>query len=441
MLKDNRIRFIFILILIAGAAGVVTMLPLQLGLDLQGGLRMVLEAKPAPGEKVDYATLEGSIKVIRQRVDGLGVSEPIIQRKGDKQIIVEIPGIKDVNRAVSLIGKTALLEFVEAERIPDGMDNLTPEQIAVLAGDGARMAQVPIYNNQGQEVSKRPILLKQTVMTGKLLSKVWPGTDQYGRPICNIAFNEEGAKTFYEVTQRNIGKPLAIMLDGKVISAPTVQAAIAGGQAYVEGLTLVEMKDLVNLLKAGALPVPIEMVESKIIGPSLGRDAIAKSQVATMYGVAAVCIFMILFYRVLGLVAVAGLALYALFTFACLIAIKTTLTLPGIAGFVLSLGMAVDGNVIIYERIKEEIRAGKTFAEAVSLGWTRAFSTIFDSNVSTGIPAIFLFWFGTGSVKGFAVTLTLGIVVSMLTVLFVSRVLVDGLVQMNLSSRSFLLRK
>lgn len=441
MLKDNRIRFVFVMLLAIGAAAVLSFLPLNLGLDLKGGLRLVLEARPGTGEKFDAESLQGTIKVIRQRVDGLGVAEPVIQRKGDKQIIVELPGLRDSQRAATLIGKTALLEFVEAERVPEGADDLSPEQIEVLAGPGAVLTQVPIYNKDGSTVSSRPILLKQPVLTGKFLSKVWPGTDQYGRPICNISFNPQGSKLFFEVTQRNIGKPLAILLDGKVISAPTVQTAIAGGQAYIEGLTLAEMKDLVNLLKAGALPVPVELVESKIVGPSLGKDAIAKSQRATWVGLGVLVLFMLAFYRILGLVALAGLALYALFTFAGLIALNTTLTLPGIAGFVLSLGMAVDGNIIIYERIKEEMRAGKAFAEAVSLGWQRAFATILDSNVTTLMPAIFLFWFGTGSVKGFAVTLTLGILVSMVTVLFVSRVLVDGLVQMNLSSRSFLLRK
>ncbi len=441
LLKDNRIRFMLVMFLTAGAVWVLLAFPLRLGLDLQGGMRMVLEADPAAGEKFDTESLQGTLQVISQRVDGLGVSEPLIQRKGDKQIIVELPGIKDSDRAIKMIGKTALLEFIESERVPEGIGELTPEQVEILGGKGARLDHVPIYNRDGDEVGSRPVLLKQTAMTGRYLNKVWPGTDQFGRPICNISFNDEGTKLFYEVTQRNVGKPLAIVLDGKVINAPTVQTAISGGQAYIEGLTLVEMKDLVNLLKAGALPVPVKLVENKIVGPTLGRDAIEKSKRAGWVGVSIVIAYMAVFYRLPGVLAAFALGFYALYTAALFKVVGSTLTLPGIAGFLLSLGMAVDANVIIFERMREELRAGNSFKITVELGFARAFTAIFDSNVTTWITAIVLFWLGTGSIRGFAVTLSLGVAVSMFTAIILTRIFCDAVVAINLSARSVLLRR
>jgi len=385
-------------------------------------MRLVLEAQDTTSVKVDDNAMLGVIAVVRNRVDGLGVSEPIIARKGTRQVVVELPGITDPQRAIKLIGETALMEFVEAEWLPGVAGTISTEDLKVLGGEGSRLEMHIIKDNMGNIVREIPIILKKTVMSGNELKWAGPGVDEYGKPLVNIEFTPEGAKKFADVTRRNVGKPLAILLDGTIISAPNINGPIPGGKAQISGsFSLEEVQDLVVKLKAGSLPVPISIVEQKEVGPTLGKDSINKSIKAGIIGYIFVSIFMILFYRYLGFVAIVSLLIYILLDLAAFSILHVVLTLPGIAGIVLSIGIAVDANVLIFERFKEERSTGKTVMNALEMGFKRAMITIMDSNITTLITAFVLFWLGTGSIKGFAVTLSTGIVVSMFTALVLTR--------------------
>jgi len=421
----NQLRLLIILSVIIGSIIVIMNMRVTLGLDLQGGSRLVLEAYDTDSVKVTDDSVSGVVAVIRNRIDALGVTEPTIQRKGRNQVIIELPGIKDPDRAIKVIGDTAQLEFVEAEWAPGDEKVLTEKKIEEFYGKGARLDKVKEYRG-GEVVSERPIILKSTVLTGADLKGSWPGIDGYGNPVVDIEFNSKGAGTFANVTTRNVGKPLAILLDKKIISAPNVREPISGGRAQISGnFTIEEVHDLVIKLKAGALPVPVRIIENRIIGPTLGRDSIDKSKFAGMIGLAFVVFFMIAYYRYPGLLADAALAIYCLLTVGTLALLRSTLTLPGIAGFLLSIGMAVDANIIIFERLKEELMLGKTVKLSIETSFKRAFAAILDSNVTTLIAAATLFWLGTGTIKGFAVTLTVGILASMVTSLTITRMMMD----------------
>ena len=425
MKNINQLRLLIILSVIIGSIIVIMNMRVTLGLDLQGGSRLVLEAYDTDSVKVTDDSVSGVVAVIRNRIDALGVTEPTIQRKGRNQVIIELPGIKDPDRAIKVIGDTAQLEFVEAEWAPGDEKVLTEKKIEEFYGKGARLDKVKEYRG-GEVVSERPIILKSTVLTGADLKGSWPGIDGYGNPVVDIEFNSKGAGTFANVTTRNVGKPLAILLDKKIISAPNVREPISGGRAQISGnFTIEEVHDLVIKLKAGALPVPVRIIENRIIGPTLGRDSIDKSKFAGMIGLAFVVFFMIAYYRYPGLLADAALAIYCLLTVGTLALLRSTLTLPGIAGFLLSIGMAVDANIIIFERLKEELMLGKTVKLSIETSFKRAFAAILDSNVTTLIAAATLFWLGTGTIKGFAVTLTVGILVSMVTSLTITRMMMD----------------
>jgi len=436
MKNAQRWRLGMILLIIGVAAYVVIKLPINLGLDLQGGMQLILEARDSPKVKADNDAVLGVLAVIRSRVDGLGVSEAVINRKGAKQIVVELPGIKDPDRAITLIGQTALLEFIEAEWAPGDVSSLTPEKIEILAGKGARLDKVVEKDPSGKVISERPIILRETVLTGAALKSATPGTNQFGEPVVNIEFTSDGAKVFRDVTTRSVGKPLAILLDKRIISAPNISEPIAGGRAQISGrFTVAEMRDLVIQLKAGALPVPVVVVSNKIVGPTLGQDSIEKSKKAGLIGLIVVVLFMIALYRVPGILAIGALLLYMIVVLAIFKALSATLTLPGIAGFILTVGMAVDANIIIFERVKEEIRLGQPLKAAVANGFSRAFITILDANLTTLLAAIVLFWLGTGTIKGFAVTLSIGILVSMFSAIFVTRLFIDGALQLEVFRR------
>jgi preprotein translocase subunit SecD len=425
MKNINQLRLLIILAIVIASVVVITKMPITLGLDLQGGSRLVLEAYETGATKVTDDSVSGVVAVIRNRIDALGVTEPTIQRKGSSQVIIELPGIKDPDRAIKVIGDTAQLEFVEAEWSPGDEKVLSQKKIEEFYGKGARLDKVKEYRGS-EVVSERPIILKQTVLTGADLKGAWPGIDGYGNPVVDIEFNSSGAGTFANITTRNVGKPLAILLDKKIISAPNVREPISGGRAQISGsFTIDEVQDLVVKLKAGALPVPVRIIENKVIGPTLGRDSIDKSKYAGMVGLAFIVFFMIAYYRYPGFLADMALGIYCLLTVAVLAILHTTLTLPGIAGFLLSIGMAVDANVIIFERLKEELRSGKTVKLAIETSFKRAFAAILDSNVTTLIAAATLFWLGTGTIKGFAVTLSVGIVASMFTSLTITRMMLD----------------
>lgn len=424
----NQLRFLGLIAVVGVAVFVIMQLPITLGLDLQGGTRLVLEGQETEKVKVSDDAMAGVVAVIRNRIDALGVTEPTIQRKGKDQVVVELPGIKDPERAIKVIGDTALLEFVEAEWSPGDSRTVNTDKLKEFYGPEARLDFVKEVKG-GQVESERPIILKNTVLTGADLAGAYPGLDQYGNPVVDIEFNGHGAQLFGEVTGRSVGKPIAIILDKKIISAPNVREPIPSGKAQISGsFSAEEVQDLVIKLKAGALPIPVRLVETRVVGPSLGKDSIDRSKVAGILGFAIIIAFMVLYYRLPGFLADIALMIYVPLTLAGLCLFRTTLTLPGIAGFLLSIGMAVDANVIIFERLKEELRLGKTVKASIDAAFQRAFAAILDSNVTTIIGAVVLFLVGTGTIKGFAITLTVGILVSMFTALTLTHMMMNMLV-------------
>lgn len=392
-------------------------LHLNLGLDLQGGSHIVLQATPTPQTPISNDAMDGVLRIIRNRVDQLGVAEPAITRQGRDRILVELPGIQNPQRAIELIGKTALLEFVDT-----GTQSLPADS----AWQGTDTVLLP--NKATIKVQKKVIL------TGADLSDAQVTFDQFGRPQVGFTFKGSAAKTFEDYTAKNIGRYLTIVLDDRVISSPVINSAIPAGKGVIEGgFTLESARDLAVLLRGGALPLPVKIVENRTVGPVLGRDSIDLSLRAGRIAIVMVALFMFLYYRFAGFLADAALGVYTLILFALLALLGATLTLPGIAGFILSLGVAVDANVIIFEKVKEELRARKTLRAAVSAGWSRAIVTIFDSNTTTLIGAAVLLWLGTGPVRGFAVTLILGILTSIFTAIVVTRVFVDLALETSLA--------
>ncbi len=420
----DKFRILFVLSLIAFAIFIIVKVPTKLGLDLQGGLHLILQANETNEQKLTRDAVLGSIEVIRNRIDKLGLTEPIIRIKGEDKITVELPGIKNPDQAKELIGKTALLEFVEAEWATTGIDQLPPEKQKILIGENGKIETYYEKSSSGEILSSRPIILKKIVLTGGDLLEANPGTDQMGNPIVNLEFNREGAKKFENATRKNIGKPLAILLDKTIISAPNVNDAIVGGKAQISGqFTVDEVKSLVIKLNAGALPIPVSIISEKLIGPTLGKDSIEKSKIAFIIGLISILVYMIVTYRLPGLISSLALISYSLLAFSLFKLLNATLTLPGIAGFILTIGMAVDANVIIFERIKEEMKKETIQKHAIVNGFNKAYITILDANITTLIAAIVLFWLGTGTVKGFAVALTIGITVSMFSAITITKLL------------------
>ena len=390
---------------------------LRLGLDLQGGTRIVLEAERRPGVEVTPDKVDAAMRVIENRIDALGVAEPLLQRQGQDRILVEFPGLQDPQRAKELIGRTALLEFVDTDHqsLPRGAEWL-PDNRRVRMPDG-QVVNLP----------------KKVVVTGADLRDARAEFDQQSLQwLVRFRFAGEGARKFEEHTGRSIGEYLTIVLDNRVLSSPVIRARIPG-EGVIEGsFTAEEARDLAILLRGGALPVPVRPVEERTVGPTLGRDSIERSLRA---GWVAVVLFVTAYYRLPGFLASLSLALYGLLLVALFSLLGATLTLPGIAGVILSFGMAVDGNVIIFEKLKEELRAGKTLRAAVTAGWRRGLVTILDSNVTTLIGAAVLLWLGTGPIRGFAVTLSLGVVASMFTAIVVTRWLVELCADLGLQDR------
>jgi preprotein translocase subunit SecD len=397
-------RFASLIILIVGiAAGVVCYkVPMTEGLDISGGIHMVVEAEDTDKVKVNEQVMSAAAAIVRNRVDALGVAEPLIQRKGDRQLIVDLAGIKDPQEAVKMLGETAHLDF---RRLKD------------------RKALYP-PPNAGLEAWEK------TGIGGEMLKDARVDNNN-GRWVVHFEFNSEGAKAFGDLTTElapkagdTSGKPLGIFLDDKVVSAPIVNGPITGGDGIIEGnFDVKSAKDLVIKLKAGQLPVPLVMVENRTVGPSLGKEAVERSLDAGLVGLALVLIFMIAYYRLPGLLADLALVIYTLVSLAIFILVPVTMSIPGIAGFILSIGMAVDANILIFERTKEELALGKSLYNAIDAGFKRAFSSIFDSNVTTIISCTVLFIFGTGMVKGFALTLAIGTLVSMFSAITVTRTL------------------
>ena len=356
-----------------------------------------------------------ALETIRNRIDQYGVSEPSIIPQGKDRIVLQLPGVTDPARAKKLIGKTAILEF----KVVDEQHSLDD----AIRGDVPAGSYVA-YMKEG----RKPILLKEkAVMTGDLLddARVKIKTT-YNEPYVAVSFNREGARIFERVTSENVGNRLAILLDGRVSSAPVIREAISGGKAIIEGrFPMEEATDLAIVLRAGSLPAPVEILEERTVGPSLGQDSIHKGFVSIMIGGVLVIIFMVIYYRFCGLLADLALVCNIILILGILALFHAVLTLPGIAGIVLTIGMAVDANVIVYERIKEEIRLGRTAKMAVEAGYKNALSTVLDANITTLIAAVVLFQFGTGPVRGFAVTLSVGILSSLFTVLVLCKWIIE----------------
>lgn len=390
---------------------------LKLGLDLRGGVHLVYEIDTSQLKNITALEAQDrTVEVIRNRVDQLGVGEVLIQRQGEKWIVVQFPGYDDTKRAKELVGQTALLEF----RLVDEQANINePEKIS----DTSEI--LPMKRNQEKIVVK-----KEAALTGAFLSNAHMNPSGGGEfdnlPFVSLEFNEEGAKLFGQITQANIGKRLAIVLDGVVHSAPNIRTAITDGKAIIEGgFNVQEAGDLALVLRAGALPVPVNLLSENVIGPTLGKDSIEKGTQAAVIGGLFVFVLMGFYYRASGLIANAGMLLNVLFLMALLAALDATLTLPGIAGIALTMGMSVDSNVLIFERIREELVAGRTVRAAVEAGYRHAWTAIFDSHVTTLITAMVLFLFGTGPVKGFAVSLSAGVAISLYTAWVITKEIFD----------------
>lgn len=385
--------------------------PLKLGLDLQGGTQLVLQTKMDAIEEGDRDNaLESAKEIIERRVNLFGVSESVVQTSkvgSQRRILVDLPGVKDASEAANLIGKTALLEFKELPASPSS--EATDSGVLDIFGFAST-------GLTGADLKRAQVVFSQG------------GAGSTGAQV-GIEFNVEGAQKFQEITKRNVGKPLAIFLDNEPLSynPPIVQQEIIGGNAVISGnFTTDEAKALTVQLNAGALPVPIEIIEQRVIGPSLGEESVKASVIAGAIGLLTVIFYMAFYYGVWGIIADIALIIYTLFV---LVIFKTglflippvTLTLPGIAGFILSIGMAVDANILIFERMKEEKRWGKSAKQALEAGFNRAWSSIRDSNISSLITAGILYFIGTGLVKGFAITLAIGVLVSMFTAIFVTK--------------------
>ncbi|MCK5783627.1 MAG: protein translocase subunit SecD [Desulfobacterales bacterium] len=368
---------------------------------------------------------EQALETIRNRIDQFGVSEPDIRIQGEKRILIQLPGIKDTKRAKDLIGRTALLEFKlvdEEHDLNSALEGKIPP--------GSEILYEHKYDPDTNRTQKFPYLLKKRAsLTGASLTDARVQINaQYNEPYVSIEFDKKGARIFERVTEENRKKRLAIVLDRKVYSAPVIQDKISGGRAQITGrFTAEEARDLAIILRAGALPAPVKILEERTVGPSLGKDSITKGMISVCVGGILVVLFMFIYYKGSGLIADFALIMNILLIAGGLAAFQATLTLPGIAGIILTIGMAVDANVLIFERIREELFLGKTPRAAVTGGFDRATITILDANVTTLIAAIVLFQFGTGPVKGFAVTLSLGIVSSLFTALILSRLLFDYL--------------
>lgn len=474
---------------------------LNLGLDLQGGIHLVLEVKTEGMEQQDAQdAVAQAQEVIRNRVDQFGVAEPTIQRQGENRIIIELPGVQDVQRAKDLVGQTALLEFQLLEpyedraRLLQRIDQMLgageaeeeaeadepAEEAGLFEDDGEQLdletgsrtlasmlgavgddfvvsardlqkvkniinspeAQKLISSDveflfsskpeggEGAEYYRLFLVRKKPEMTGHMIQdafvSIGQAIDYMGQPIVNFSTTDEGVRLFGRITGSHIGERMAIVMDQSVYSAPTIQSKITEGRGIITGSgTQEEAKDLSIVLRAGALPAEVEIIEDRTVGPSLGRDSIAQGRTAALYSMILIAIFMILYYRVAGIIADCALVLNILFIMAALAGFHATLTLPGIAGIILTIGMAVDANVLIFERIREELRAGKTVRAAIDAGYSNALSAILDANVTTFLVGVVLYQFGTGPIRGFALTLCIGIISSLFTAFFVTRVIFD----------------
>ncbi len=453
MFKSHYRRFVFILLIMASAIWIV--LPdnpgihlsfldkdfeVVQGLDLQGGLRVLLEADLPETTEIEPEQLNTAASIIEKRVNALGLTEPVVQVAGSRRILAELPGIGNPEEAIATIKETGLLEFIEI-RYEDVYSLAPGQRIKTDFGleesdDSAEETATPTpasdeaqpTPSEEEAVDTSEDKIFHTVLTGAHLKGSGVGQDEIGNFSVALEFTEEGGEIFTDYTATHIGDILGIVLDKQLISFPEIQQAIPSGQARITGhFSREEANNLAIQLNYGALPIPLKVVENKTVGPTLGQDSLQKSTTAGLAGLCVVMAFMALYYRLPGLLADLALLCYAAITFALFKTIPVTLTLPGIAGFVLSIGVAVDANVLIFERLKEELRSGRNLRTAIDLGFSRAWPSIRDSNISTLITCLILYWFGNtfgaSIVKGFSITLALGVLVSLFTAITVTRTL------------------
>lgn len=444
MRNNNTISLVIVILLVLGALYVVLpvehpawlertrstdpnaqreLLDLKLGLDLRGGSQVLLEADLPEGRTLAEGDINAAKTIVENRVNGLGVAEAIVQAQGENRIIVELPGINNADQAVETIRSTGQLEFVEpgSATLGTGMIiNTTNNPDAVVN------AQAAIQSGTIEPAAiPYPDQVFNTVMTGGVLANATATMNQFNQWQINFSLTSEGSGQFLEYTRNNIGQQMAIVLDGLVLSAPTINAAISDSGVIEGSFTQEEAESLAIQMRYGALPVPLKVVDIRTIGASLGQDSVNRSVRAAIIGLSAVSIYMLALYQLPGLLATLALLCYITFNLAIYKLIPVTLTLPGIAGFILSIGMAVDANILIFERLKEELRAGRSIRLAVEAGFNRAWPAIWDSNLSTLITCVVLFWFGNtfgaSTVKGFAITLACGVLLSMFSAVVVTR--------------------
>ena len=440
MRKQNS-YIALILVLVIASITVLSQIPIRLGLDLRGGSQLTIQLQTSEEiPTIDERVMEGVLKIVENRVNALGVSESVVQSLGQDQILVQLPGVNDPEQAERVLGGTAQLDFREQLQGTEqrlGIEYQVQRQLLV--------EQELLKNSEDQEAIDKNLesientnqaiaqLFQEPTIKGQDLRDALAEPEAPGSNNWNVAlrFTSEGGQKFAELTKNlaGTGRSIGIFLDDKLLSAPTVsvefaETGITGGNAVIQGrFTPEQANDLAVQLRGGALPVSVEIVENRTVGATLGRDSIQRSVYAGIGGLILVLVFMVLYYRLPGIIADVALIIYALFTIASFAIFGVTLTLPGIAGFILSIGMAVDANVLIFERTREELRAGKTLYRSVESGFYRAFSSILDGNVTTLIACVALFWLGTGLVKGFALTLGIGVAISMFTALTCSRTL------------------
>lgn len=461
-MRNNMISFVFVILIALVALYIVLPVPhpawlersltgnpddprelldLKLGLDLRGGTQVLLEADLSEGQTLPDGAISAAKSIVENRVNGIGVSEAVVQAQGEDRIIVELPGVRNPDQAVETLRSTGQLEFVDpagATLAKDMIINTTnhPEAIQrAQAGGAVDPASIPYADR-----------IFTTAMTGDVLSGAVATPDQYGQWQINFTLTGEGSTTFFNYTSSHIGQPMAIVLDGRVLSAPTINAAINDNGVITGQFTQEEAESLAVQMRYGSLPVPLKVADIRTIGASLGQDSVNRSVRAAIIGLLAVVIYMVVLYRLPGALAVAALFCYIIFNLAIYKLIPVTLTLPGIAGFILSIGMAVDANILIFERLKEELRGGRSIRLAVEAGFERAWPAIWDSNISSLITCAVLYWFGNtfgaSTVKGFAITLAIGVLLSMFSAIVVTRTFMRTLLassgQKLLESRNLL---
>lgn len=405
---------------------------MKLGLDLEGGVLVVLEANTdETGTDLDRKVEEAK-NIISNRVNELGLTEPIIVKEGSKRIRIELPGVENTQEALDMIGQTAKLEFITLDTaLPEDFVSLTIQQKLIFLESLPKEERIKFFDEHGK-----------VIFTGENVKDSELTYDRNNLPAVGLEFDKEGGDIFYEITKELSSKPLGenilyIVLDDNVISAPGVSITIPDGKSSITGnFTLSEASNLAALIRGGALPVEMVEVESSVIGPTLGLESLEKSVFAAMIGLLLIFLFMIIYYRIPGFISSISLMIYIVLVLGIMTSLNATLTLPGVAGLILSIGMAVDANVVIFERIKEELKVGKTLRSAVDAGFKKAITTVLDANITTLIAGLVLFKFGTGPIKGFAVTLMIGLFASLFTAIFITKFILKLVIGMNITKNT-----